>query len=121
MLSLRRLDGGELVVDASALARHFFELDPSSVGIGAYDTHAGQTARDRIETSDVAVLNRTMRARTPHSRWEALLDRTLPWLAAIDPSLDLIQASEQEWAPSRADALVRDALHAVLAPAETSP
>src|SRR5437879_1077802 len=85
---ITRLDGGRLVIHAEGLATHFFAVDPSSVGIGAYDSLAGKTARDRIERRDVEALNRTMRARSPHAAWESLIDSRADWLEAIPTDLD---------------------------------
>jgi hypothetical protein len=35
-----------------------------------------------IETGDIEALNRTMRARSPHSRWAPITGAPLGWLAA---------------------------------------
>ena len=72
VLRLARLDGGELVLDAAGLADVFFRVDPSSIAVGAYDSLAGLGASDRIEIEDILALNRTMRARSAHVRWESL-------------------------------------------------
>lgn len=111
-LVIARLDGGTLTLHAEELVRHFFAVDPSSVGVGAYDSLAGRTRRDRIELRDVVALNTTMRARTPHRAWEELLDRRLAWLAAIPADFDLIAASPAEWSRLRGDGLVQSALSA---------
>ena len=109
-LVIARLDGGRLVLHADGLASHFFAVDPSSVGVGAYDSLAGKTNPKRIEVGDVVALNTTMRARTPHRAWEPLLDRRLKWLEAIPTDFDLITASPDDWSRLRGDALVRAAL-----------
>jgi hypothetical protein len=62
-LHIARLDGGELILDGDGLTRVFFATDPSSVGVGSYDSLAGRGSRDRIEVADVVALNRTVRAR----------------------------------------------------------
>jgi hypothetical protein len=111
-LVIARLDGGRLVLHAEGLASHFFAVDPSSVGVGAYDSLAGRTSPERIELRDVVALNTTMRARTPHVAWEPLLDRRLEWLEAIPTDLDLITASPDEWSRLRGDALVEAGLSA---------
>jgi hypothetical protein len=116
VLTLNRLDGGELRLDAYGLAAHFFKTDPSSIAVGAYDSLAGRTARDRIERSDIEALNRTMRARTPHARWEHQLGTPLSWLGAISPDLDLIQASDSDWQSADGDRLVEAALLATVVP-----
>jgi hypothetical protein len=115
-LRLERIGGGELALDASGLARVFFRIDPSSVGVGAYDSLSGKGARDRIEVADIQALNRTMRARTAHHRWEPLLDRDLDWLRAIDPKLDLIETSDGEWGDIDGDRLVRTAIRETIGP-----
>jgi hypothetical protein len=109
-LVIERLDGGRLVLHAHRMAAHFFAVDPSSIGINAYDSMSGKTARDRLETRDVLALNQTMRARTPHAAWAALLDRDLDWLKAIPPGLDLIEAPDNQWRELAADDLIRAAL-----------
>jgi hypothetical protein len=77
-MSIERLDGGVLELDGWGLASTFFTTDPSSVGIGSYDSLCGKTRADEIEIADVEALNRTMRARTAHDRWAPLIDTPLP-------------------------------------------
>ena len=113
-LVIARLDGGKLVLHAEGLASHFFAVDPSSVGVGAYDSLAGRTSPARIELHDVVALNTTMRARTPHGAWEPLLDRRLEWLQAIPTDFDLIEASPSDWSRLGGDALVQTALMACI-------
>lgn len=115
LLRIVRLDGGELVLDGGGLARLFFEVDPSSVGVGAYDSLAGIGRPDRIEIADVQALNRTMRARSAHARWADLVDRELVWLREIPLDLDLIETDDDGWAAARGDELVRAALSGVIA------
>lgn len=115
-LHIERLDGGALELDGTALARAFFTRDPSSVGVGSFDGLAGRTARDRIELADVQALNRTMRARSAHSSWAALIDTSLPWLEAIDPTLDLIRASDAHWERERVTHLLTAAMNATVGP-----
>jgi hypothetical protein len=97
---VRRLDGGPLVIveDASSLAHTFFSSDPSSVGLKAYDQRAGRGDPNRITTDDVRTINATMRARSRHTACQGLTSAgPLPWLAALNPSWDLIELSEHEW------------------------
>ena len=54
----------------------------------------GHGARDRIEVEDILALNRTMRARSPHSVRAPITERRLPWLGAISADLDLIEADD---------------------------
>lgn len=115
-LVIARLDGGRLVIHAGEIVRYFFSFDPSSVAVGSYDSLAGTTRADRIERQDVEALNRTMRARTPHAAWEQLLASQLPWLEAIPSNLDLIAASEDEWASCGGENLVDRAVSACLGP-----
>jgi hypothetical protein len=109
-LRIARLDGGELVLDGLGLALAFFRGDST------YDSVAGRGARDRIETDDVRTINRTARARTPLEAWAPILDRPLPWLAAIEPDLDLIEAGDARWRRRGAEELVRAALAETIAP-----
>jgi hypothetical protein len=109
-LEIARLDGDVLVLDGLGLARASFDGDDSS-----YDSLAGTGARDRIETADVHAINRWARARSPHGAWASIVDRPLSWLAAIDPDLDLIEASDARWRRERGEELVRAALADVVA------
>jgi Family of unknown function (DUF6308) len=115
-LRIGRLDGGTLVIEGGGLAAAFFSVDPSSIGVGSYDSLAGRTTSDSIETSDLQALNRTMRARTAHDRWATITGIHLPWLHAIDPDLDLIEADDQTWNRADAEALIGAALSAVIGP-----
>ena len=115
-LRIGRLDGGTLVIEGAALAEAFFSVDPSSIGVGSYDSLAGKTASDSIEIADIQALNRTMRARTAHDRWAPITGMHLPWLQAIDPGLDLIEADDRTWDDADAGALVVAALTAVIGP-----
>jgi hypothetical protein len=69
-----------------------------------------------IGTADVFALNRTMRARTPHTRWQILVDAPLPWLGAIPIELDLVDTPEDVWEEIRAPALIEAALLGVVGP-----
>jgi hypothetical protein len=114
VLRLTRLDGGELVLDGSGLTRLFFGIDPSSVGLGAYDSLSGRGRSDRIEIRDIEALNRTMRARTPHSAWAELIDRNLDWLREIPPDLDLVATDDEVWDAARGEALIRAAIRSTI-------
>lgn len=114
ILRLVRLDGDSLVIEGAALAKAFFAQDASSVGSGSYDSLAGRTSVHTIETSDIEALNRTMRARTAHSRWAPITGVHLPWLEEIDPSLDLIEADDAQWELADGERLVGAALLAVV-------
>jgi hypothetical protein len=113
-LRVARLDGGELLLDGIGLAEAFFSVDPSSIAEGAYDSHSSSTGM--IGTADVFALNRTMRARTPHTRWQILVDAPLPWLGAIPIELDLVDTPEDVWEEIRAPALIEAALLGVVGP-----
>lgn len=113
-LRIARLDGGDLLLDGLGLATTFFSVDPSSIGLGAYDTSAGHTSGNAIETRDVLALNATMRARTPHSRWESLFGAPLPWLLAIPADLDLIETDDPAWEATGAPDLIEAALIAMV-------
>ena len=68
-LVVRRLDGGPRLVieDPYELALDFFSKDPSSVGREAYDAWVGKTDPVRLVADDIYAINRTMRARSPHT------------------------------------------------------
>jgi hypothetical protein len=116
---IRRLGGGPslIVEDASSLAHAFFSRDPSSVGLKAYDKRVGQGNPDRITTDDVRAINETMRARSPHTAWEALTSAgPLPWLAALDPTWDLVELPDRDWERFGCAALLEAAFAAAIAP-----
>lgn len=113
-LRLTRLDGDSLVVEGAALSEAFFSQDASSVGVDSYDSLAGRTSVHTIETSDIEALNRTMRARTAHSRWAPITGIHLSWLEEIDPRLDLIEADDAQWEMADGERLVGAALAAVV-------
>jgi hypothetical protein len=92
------------------LAEAFFAADQGSVGVD------GLGALDRIETSDIHALNRTMRARSAHTSWAAITGVRLPWLGRIDPALDLIEDDDTRWEAAGGQRLVADALAAVVGP-----
>jgi len=113
-LRLARLDGDLLVVEGAALSEAFFSQDASSVGPDSYDSLAGRTSAHKIETSDIEALNRTMRARTAHSRWAPITGIHLSWLEEIDPNLDLIEADDAQWEMADGEPLIGAALAAVV-------
>lgn len=112
-LRIERLDGELLVLDGLGLALGFFGGGPVD---DSFDALAGTGDPDRIELDDILVLNRTARARSPHSAWAPLLEAPTPWLAAIDPELDLLAADEDAWASVGGDTLVAAALRATIGP-----
>jgi hypothetical protein len=110
---IRRLGGGPslIVEDASSLAQAFF------IRLKAYDKRVGQGDPDRITTDDVRAINETMRARSPHTAWEALTSAgPLPWLAALDPTWDLVELPDRDWERFRCAALLEAAFAAAIAP-----
>lgn len=113
-LRIDRLDGERLVLDGLGLARGFFLRDPSSIGALSFDSLAGRGERNQITTSDIEAINRTMRARSSHQWWEPVLNREQAWLSAIDPGLDLIVATDDEWRWARGEELATAALTAVI-------
>jgi DNA invertase Pin-like site-specific DNA recombinase len=71
----------------------------------------------RITTDDVRTINQTMRARSPHMVWEVLTGAgRLPWLAALDPSWDLVELPDREWERFGCTALLTAAFTAAIAP-----
>ena len=116
---IRRLDGGPslIVENASSLAYAFFSRDPSSTGPNSFDERAVHGDPDRITTDDIRAINQTMRARSPHTAWEALTSAgPLPWLAALDPSWDLVELGDREWERFGCTALLEAAFAATIAP-----
>jgi transposase len=116
---VRRIDGGPSVVveDASSLAYAFFSGDPSSVGPKAYDERARRGDPNRITVEDVRTINQTMRARARHSAWETVTGAgPLPWLAALDPSWDLIELPDREWERLGCTALLEAVFAAAIGP-----
>jgi len=66
-----------------------------------YDTR-GPGNPDLISRDDVALINRTMGARSSYSNWNRLFKRgTLPGLRAINPQIDLFLTPEREWTDQR--------------------
>lgn len=95
MLRLPRPD--ILVADPLADLTRVFGL-PLSV---EYDTR-GPGNPDLISRKDVALVNRTMGARTSYSNWNRLVKQgSLRALHVIDPELDLFLSSDRQWAASR--------------------
>lgn len=89
-----------VVDDPLALALRFFSTDISSVGPRSYDSYiaSGTSPTDRIVADDVSAINSTMRARSAHADWAALIKRgALPPLAAVDMRLDLFATPDSTW------------------------
>lgn len=112
-LRIATMDRRELAIPhARRLAEAFFELDPSSRApdiadaTPSYDDWSARTARDRFELSDLSVLNKSMRARSPAKWWTGLFEQAeLAWLAAVDPAWQLLM-SDEEWAQRDMPALI---------------
>jgi hypothetical protein len=115
-IRVERLDQESLVLDGLALARGFFGGVPSSVGEGAFDSASGLGDAERIGLADVIVMNRTMRARSPHKAWTGIVDLEAPWLSALPTDLDLLEADDEHWETAGCDELVAAALAAVIGP-----
>ncbi|HEX2766788.1 MAG TPA: DUF6308 family protein [Candidatus Limnocylindria bacterium] len=116
---IERLDRGpRLVIEEPAtLALHFFSTDASSVAANSYDAQAGKGEPDRITSDDIRAINQTMRARSPHSAWEALTGAAhLPWLGAIDPAWDLIATDDETWQAVGGPVLLAAAIEASVGP-----
>lgn len=102
-----------VIADPYALALKFFLEDPSSVGPLAYDRYiaSGESPANRIVLEDVVAINRTMRARSAHTRWTALIESgDLPELEAVDTGWDAFLTTDDEWdrnaVPQRVASLV---------------
>lgn len=102
---VRRMDGGpDLVIEsAELLAYDFFTTDESAVGDKAYDAQVGKGDPDRITVADVVAINTTMRARSPHTAWEALTaaPEPLPWLSSIPVDAGLFREDDKRWSELR--------------------
>jgi hypothetical protein len=106
-IKVERLDGDVLVLDGLGLARAFFA--------GGSSSSAEALGRsDRVELDDVIAMNRSMRSRSPHHVWTAIVESETPWLAALPGDLDLLATGDARWKSVRADDLIRDALAAVI-------
>jgi hypothetical protein len=100
-IELVPLNGAPFTIHyADYLAEFFFRANASSCGPNAYDdcVLAGDNP-DRITTDDIAAVNRTMAARTPHKCWAAFTEATAdePWLIALSSDWDLYAMPEPEW------------------------
>lgn len=113
VLRVERLDGEELVLDGLGLARAFFSEDVTE---SSFDSLAGTGNPDRIELADVVTMNRTARARSPHTAWAGLIDVDAPWLSSLGHDLDLIDLGDRRWKAADGDALVAAALRATIGP-----
>lgn len=116
ILRISRLDGEQLVLDGYGLASSFFLGDPSSIAPDSYDSLAGQGARDQVSTADITAINTTMRARSSHKNWEAITNRDLDWLAAIEPTLDLLATDNERWREADGAGLATIALREMIGP-----
>jgi len=115
-ISVCRQDGELLVIqDPLALARAFFEREPSA-NSEAFDQLAGREPRSAIVLSDIIAMNAIMRARSPHGHWTALIEDDNSWLEAIPVELDLLELDDEDWRSARGDEHLRAALAAVLGP-----
>jgi hypothetical protein len=113
---VERLDGDLLVLDGFALARGSFAGDTSSIGEAAFDPVAGLGNPERVELTDVIAMNRTMRARSPHRAWTAIVDAEAPWLSSVPQDLDLLETDDARWHATRGEELVAAALAATIGP-----
>ena len=115
---IRRMDGESLVIHhALQMAEVFFRVDPSAVGPNAYDQRVLVSCPDRITEEDIHAINGTMAARSPLKAWQALIRAgPVPWLAALDPSWDLLQLSDTEWGDLDVEQRLHAAFQAVFGP-----
>jgi hypothetical protein len=117
-IEIRRITTGPSLVieDAGQLALDFFRTDSSSAP-GGYDDQAGHGERDRVTKADIIAINTTMRARSPHTVWDALINGTAPhgWLAQLDPEWDLIAVDDETW-QTRGRSALQGAIQATAGP-----
>ncbi len=116
-------DAPPLVIEgAQWLAETFFRRDPSAVGASSFDawirgTQLDPERRDRIIDDDITAVNRTMAARTSHTRWAPIIvDADQRWLTDLDAQWDLIDMSDTDWAASEVTKRLRLAFAAVQRP-----
>ena len=89
-----------LVEDSLKLVLWFFSEDSSSAGPNSYDAYiaAGSSPGNRIVLDDVRAINSTMRARSLHADWGAIISRgKLSELAAISQEWDLFLTADTDW------------------------
>jgi Family of unknown function (DUF6308) len=115
ILHVQREDGERLVLGGLGLARAFFIADPSAK-LGGYDSLAGLGDPNRVVLEDVVAMNTTMRSRSKHSLWDAVLASDQQWLSTIPSDLDLIEADVDEWTAVNGDALLAAAIGACIHP-----
>jgi hypothetical protein len=117
-IEIRRISSGPslLIEDAERLVMAFFRTDPSSAP-GGYDDLAGRGDRDRVTRADIVAINTTMRARSPHHVWEALIGAAEPqaWLLVLDPTWGLVELDDDIW-QEKARPAVEHALTGAIAP-----
>lgn len=99
-VEIRRITSGPCLVieDAERFALGFFRTDASSAP-GGYDDLAGYGEPNRVTRSDIVAINTTMRARSPHTAWDALIGTSAPqrWLEAVLPDWGLIELDDETW------------------------
>jgi hypothetical protein len=108
-----------VVPDPYALVFKFFSKDASSVGPYAYDSYiaGGNSPANRIVLDDVVAINRTMRARSSHTRWMAVIERgDLPELASVDPGWDAFLTPDDEWEQAEVLGRIASLVDAILGP-----
>jgi hypothetical protein len=94
---------GFQIEGAQWLAEIFFRSDPSASGKNSYDSWIAAAQRDPgrrdvIVDEDITAVNRTMAARTSHSRWASLISgREWSWLEALDPRWNLFELTSEDW------------------------
>ena len=115
LIHVERRDEEVLIIgEPLTLARAFFTGDRSSVGEDSFDRLAGGGEADKIVLDDIKAVNRTMRARSPHKNWAAIINGHFGWLTAIPDDLDLLESGGDEWMAANGDELIDAALTAVL-------
>jgi hypothetical protein len=115
-IRVERLDGELVVIDGLAIARAFFLGDPSSVGDESFDSLAGRGESDRIEVADIQAINRSMRTRSEHARWDPVINGDFAWLRRIPSDLDLLETDDEDWAAAGGDRLLRGGFEATIGP-----
>jgi len=110
-IKVERADEEVLVIDGLAIARAFFEGDPSSVGANSYDAKAGNGNSERIEIADIETMNSTMRTRSAHKWWDDVVDVDFEWLREdrLPLDFDILRTAAADWAAADGDGLAEQA------------
>jgi len=118
-VTVERQDGrSPLVVEhAELVAEVYFRLDPAARPGGYDDYIARHPGSNVIDSEDIGVINRTMRARTPVAEWETLFSEpSHSWLAKLSTEWDLLAMDDPAWQARGCSDALRAAFRGIQAP-----